>query len=161
MKGLVVYDTYHGNTKVVAEAIAEQLKVEGHEVELRSVREKYPAPPQGDIMFLGSPVRWGSTTKRVKRYIEKLDKGSWKGRPIVVFTTILALPENPAPEKIESREKYDLAAGRKLGELAKAEGLNALEDRLAVDVKGLKGPLVETGVEQSKQFTRDLLLSLK
>ena len=157
MKGLVVYDTYHGNTKLVAESIAGELEGQGHQSELRSVRKKYPAPPQGDIMFLGSPVRMGSTTRRVKKYLEKLDKDSWKGKPLVVFTTILALPENPTPERIESREKYDQAAGRKLGDLAKAQGLNVLESQLWVDVKGLKGPLVETGVEESRQFAREIL----
>ena len=60
MRGVVVYDTHYGNTKIVAQAIAEQLKVEGDEVELRSVREHHREPPQGDIMFLGSPVRMGA-----------------------------------------------------------------------------------------------------
>jgi menaquinone-dependent protoporphyrinogen IX oxidase len=92
MKGLVVYDSYYGNTKLVAEAIAEQLKAEGHEAELRSVREKYLGPPQGGVMFLGSPVRMGSTTRRVKKFIKKLDKDIWKDESVVVFTTILLSP---------------------------------------------------------------------
>jgi len=161
MKGVVVFDTYYGNTKIVAEAIAEQLKAEGHEAELRSVREEYPTPPQGDVMFLGSPVRMGAVTRRVRKYVEKLDADSWKGRPIVVFTTILALPENPTDKHIESREKWDLAAGRKLSDLARSTGLNAVENRLWVEVKGNKGPLVESGVEKTKQFTREMFLSLK
>ena len=45
MKAVVVYDTYYGNTQAVAEAIVQELKTEWHESELRSVREKYPAPP--------------------------------------------------------------------------------------------------------------------
>ena len=157
MKGLVVYDSYHGNTKLVAEAIAEELKAQGHGAELRSVREKYPSPPQGDVLFLGSPVRFGSTTKRAKKYVEKLDKSAWNDRPIVVFTTILAQPENATDKQIESREKYDIAAGRKLAELARSEGLNAAADPLWVDVTGMKGTVVDTGIEKSKQFTRDFL----
>jgi len=161
MKGVVVYDTYYGNTKLVAEAIAEQLRAEGHEAELRSVRERYPASPQGDIMFLGSPVRLGSTTRRIKKYVEKIDTGVWKDKTVVVFTTILALPPNPTEARIESRDKYDTAAGRKLVALAKSAGLKAFDDQLWVEVTGLKGPLIETGVEKTKQFTHDILLSLK
>ena len=157
MRGLVVYDSYFGNTKLVAETIANELENQGLESELRSVRKKYPVSPQGDLLFLGSPVRMGSTTRRIKKYVERLDKASWGGKPVVVFTTVLALPENPAAERIESREKYDLMAGRKLAERAKAEGLNVLDDQLWVDVGGLKGPLVETGLEQTKQFTRKIL----
>jgi menaquinone-dependent protoporphyrinogen IX oxidase len=160
MKGLVVYDSYHGNTKLVAEAIAQELEAQGHEAELRSVRDKYRTPPQGDILFLGSPVRMGSTTRRAKKYVQKLDQAAWKDRPLVVFTTILELPADATPERKESREKYDIAAGRKLAELARAEGLNALENHLWVDVKGMKGPLVDTGIEQTKQFTRETLRSL-
>jgi menaquinone-dependent protoporphyrinogen IX oxidase len=161
VKGVVVYDTYYGNTKIVAEAIAEQLRAEGHEAELRDVGEKFPVPPQGDIMFVGSPVRMGSVTRKVKKFIQKLDTGLWKDRPIVVFTTVLALPQNPSDQQKESREKWDLAAGRKLSELAKSSGLKAVENRLWVEVKGNKGPLVETGTEKTRQFTRDMLLSLK
>ena len=161
MKGVVVYDTYYGNTKSVAEAIVEQLKVEGHEAELRSVREKYPEPPHGDIMFLGSPIRMGSVTRKVKKYVNKLDKEVWKDKPIVVFTTILLQPEDATDKQKESREKYDIAAGRRLRDFARSEGLNPVENHLWVDVKGMKGPLVDTAVEMTKQFTRDILLSLK
>ncbi len=161
MKAVVAYDSYYGNTKRVAESVAQELGVQGHEAELRSVRDKYPAPPQGDVLFVGSPVRMGSTTRRVKKYVDKLDKSFWSGRPLVVFTTILALPEDPKPERVESRDKYDLAAGKKLADLAKAAGLTVLDDRLAVDVSGLKGPLVETGLEQTRRFTREILRTLE
>ena len=161
MKGVVVFDSYYGNTRIVAEAIAEELKSEGHEVELRSVREKYPAPPQGDIMFLGSPVRFGSTTRKMKKFVKNLDDIAWKDKPIIVFTTILWQSENATDKQKESREKYDIVAGQRLGDEAKSRGLKALDNRLWVDVKGLKGPLIETGVEKAKQFTREVLLSLK
>jgi menaquinone-dependent protoporphyrinogen IX oxidase len=161
MKGVIVYDSYYGNTKTVAEAIVEQLKVEGHEADLRSVRERYPEPPQGDILFLGSPIRMGSVTRKVKKYVSRLDKEIWKAKPIVVFTTILLQPENATDKQKESREKYDIAAGRRLRDFARSEGLNAVENHLWVDVKGMKGPLVETGVEKTKQFTHDILLSLR
>jgi len=161
MRGLVVYDSYFGNTKAVAEAIVEQLEAEGHEPELRSVREHHREPPQGDIMFLGSPVRMGSVTGRVKRYVKKLDEGLWRDKPIVVFTTILALPENATDEQKANQDKYDIGAGRKFRDLAKSRGLNAVETHLWVEVKGMKGPLVETGIEMTKQFTHDMLLALK
>ena len=157
MKGVVVYDSSFGNTKVVAEAIAEQLKAEGCDTELRSVRERHPAPAEGDIMFVGSPVRWGSVTGRVKRYIKTLDEDAWKDKPIIVFTTILALREDAMDEQKRSHEDYDVGAGRKLRDLARSTGLNALDNHLWVGVKGIKGPLIETGVEKTKQFTRDML----
>jgi flavodoxin len=97
MKGVVVYDTHYGNTKAVAGAIAAQPKAEGHEAELRSVRENHPGPPQEDILFLESPIRMGSVTRRVRKLAGKLDKEAWKGKPIVVLTTTLAQPSHPQP----------------------------------------------------------------
>ena len=160
MKGVVVYDSYYGNTKVVAETIAEQIRLEGYEIELRNVRDRYPNPPQGDLLFLGSPVRMGSVTRRVKKYLKKLDKKIWNSKPIVMFTTILMQPENATDKQKESREKYDIAAGRKLRDLAKSEGLKTIEKYLWVDVQGIKGPLVETGIEKTKEFTKDILKNL-
>jgi len=157
MKGLVVYDSYYGNTQRVAETIAEELRTEGHEAELMSVRDKRAAKTHGDILFVGSPVRMGSTTGKAKRYIKHLDEAAWEGKPIVVFTTVLELPENPTDAQKHSREAYDLAAGRKLGDLARSRGLNALQDLLWVEVAGMKGPLVDTGIQKTRQFTRELL----
>jgi menaquinone-dependent protoporphyrinogen IX oxidase len=162
LKAVVVYDTYYGNTKLVAEAIADELKTEGHDVELRDVKQDYPAAPQGDVMFVGSPIRMGSVTGRVKRYVKRLDKEAWKDKPIAVFTTVASAPKEPLTDKQRtSYDKWALNAGRKLRDLAKAKGLNALDSYLWVEVKTEKGPLIETGAEKSKQFAKDTLQSLK
>jgi menaquinone-dependent protoporphyrinogen IX oxidase len=144
MRSVIVYESHFGNTKIVAEAIATEL-------------DRHPEPPRGDIMFLGSPVRMGSVSGRVKRFIGKLDVDTWKGRPIVVFTTTLKLPEKATDAQLESQEKYDRSAGRKLGELARSAGLDAVEKLLWVEVTSLKGPLVGTGIESARRFTRDIL----
>jgi flavodoxin len=161
MTGVVVYESYYGNTKMLAEAIAGQLEADGCEAELRNVRKHYPEILQGDLLFLGSPIRMGSVSGRVKRFVKKLDKNVWKDKPIVVFTTTLMLPKDATDKQKKSQEKWDRSAGPRLGDLAKSRGLNALENCLWVEVKGIKGPLVETGVETAKQFAHDILLSLK
>jgi flavodoxin len=156
MKALVVYDTYYGNTKAVAEAIAAQVEAEGHSAELRNVRDREAAHAEGDVMFLGSPVRMGSVTGKVKRFLDKLGDG-WRGKPLFVFTTTLALPENATDEQRQSQDKWDHGAGRKLRDLAKAKGLDASDDLLWVEVKGMRGPLVDTGIEETREFTRGVL----
>jgi flavodoxin len=161
MKGVVVYESYYGNTRILAEAIAEQLEADGYEAELRSVREHYPVSLQGDVLFLGSPVRMGAVSGRVKRYVKKLDKDVWKDKTIVVFTTTLMLPKDATDKQKQSQEKWDRSAGSKLRDLAMSRGLNAIENCLWIEVKGMKGPLVETGVENTKQFAHDILVSLK
>jgi multimeric flavodoxin WrbA len=160
MKALVAHDSYYGNTKLVAEAIAEELQVQGHSVELRSLRTKYPDPPVGDVVFVASPVRMGSATRRAKKFIKGLDMEAWRGKPFAVLTTILELSEDVTPQRMNSRGQYDIPAGARMADLARAEGLAALEDHLWADVRGNKGPLVETGIERAKEFTRNTPRSL-
>jgi hypothetical protein len=111
-------------------------------------------------MFVGSPVRMGSVSGRVKRYVRNLDPHAWKGKPIIVFTTTLMLPKDATDEQKRSQETWDWGAGRKLVELAKSAGLDAVGRHLWIEVKGLKGPLIETGVESARQFAREMLHSL-
>lgn len=160
MKGTVVYDSYYGNTRQVAEAIADELRAEGHEAEVRSIRERHRTEPDGDVLFLGSPVRMGAVTGRAKRYVKNLDADYWNSRPLVVFTTTLNLPDDASEEKRQAQEKYDRAAGRKLRDLARSRGLMAVEQHLWAEVAGMKGPLTEEAIPKTKQFTRDVLESL-
>jgi menaquinone-dependent protoporphyrinogen IX oxidase len=162
MKGVVVYDTYYGNTKKVAEAIVEQIKADGHEAELRSVREKFPSPPNGDFLFVGSPNRMSKVSGKTKRFVKKLDVDSWKSKPIAVFVTVGQMPAETADEKEKARaQKWILEAGPKLRDFAKARGLNVVDKVLHVPVKDSKGPLVDNGIELTKQYTHEFVATLK
>ena len=162
MKGIVVYDSYFGNTKRVAEAIVEQIKSEGHDAELRSVREDNPSSPQGDFLFVGSPVRMGAVTGRTKRFVKRLDRATWSSKPIAVFTTVAHRPEGEPTEKQKaSYEKWALRAGPKLRDKAKDRGLNVVDLTLAVEVKGQQGPLADGAIEQTKQFAHDFIQAVR
>lgn len=160
MKGIVAYDSYYGNTKLVAEAIVEQIKAEGHEAELRDVKGDASSPPLGDFLFVGSPVRMGSVSRATKRFVKKLDVSSWKGKPVAVFTTVAPMPGPDATEKQKkSAEKWILQAALKLRDLARVRGLNAVDSVLRIEVKDMKGPLVDKGIEQTRAFAHEFLLA--
>jgi hypothetical protein len=129
-------------------------------VEVVNLHKKHRDPAPAQLLFLGSPVRMGSTTKRAKRLLEELDKDAWKGVTVVIFTTILMEPSDPTQEHTLGREKYDIGAGRQLRDLARAEGFTALEDHLWVEVKGWAGPLVDTGIDTTHVFVRKVLEEL-
>ncbi len=162
MKGVVAYDTYYGNTRQVAEAIAEQIRADGHEAEIRSVREKYPEPPRGDFLFVGSPNRIKHLSRKTKKFVKKLDLTSWKDKPVVVFATVGKIPGENATEKEKlDAQKWVLAAAPELRDFARARGLNAMEEVLNVQVKDMKGPLIEGGLELAKEFTHKFVGNLK
>jgi len=162
MKGLVVYDTYYGNTKQVAEAIVEQIKAEGHDAELRNVKEDYPTPAQGDFALIGSPIRMKSATRPVRKFVKKLDGATWKGRPIAAFVTIGKPKENPTEKEKENFKKISISPGLEFRDTIRERGLAAYDQVLYVEVKdGWKGPLVEDGIEKTKKFVHELLLTVK
>lgn len=162
MKGIVIYDTYYGNTKVVADAIVEQVKAEGHEAELHSVREIDSPPSQGDFLVVGSPIRLGKVTKRARKFVERLNVEVWKNKSIVTFVTMLPPPGPEASEKKkQSYEQWDIRAAQQLRDLARAQGLGVADAVLMVHVKGIKGPLVEDGVEKTKQFVHNFIATPK
>jgi menaquinone-dependent protoporphyrinogen IX oxidase len=162
MRIVVAYDTYYGNTKQVAETIAEQAKAEGHEVELRNVKEGYPTPPQGEALFVGSPVRVGKVTRATRRFVKRLDPTAWRNKPIIVFTTTAKAPADDATEKQKRvAQKWAFDVAPKFKDKIKAHGLNALDTILFVEVKDVKGPLVDTGVEKAKQFAHEILQKIR
>lgn len=161
MKGVVVYDTYYGNTRKVAEAVVEQIRAEGHEAEIRSVREKYSAAPKGDFMFVGSPVRMAKVPGRTRRFVKKLDLDEWRNKPMAVFVTVLPPAENAPEKERASAEKWVFSAGPKLRDLAKQRGLNVVDKVLHVPVKGMKGPLADDAIELTKAYVREFIDAMK
>lgn len=161
MKGIVVYDTYYGNTKRVAEAMAEQIRAEGHEAELRSLRERYPSPPAGDFMFVGSPIRFAKVSGRTRRFVKKIDREAWKNRPMAVFVTVAPPGENATEKQKASARKWVYSGGPKLRDFAKSRGLNVVDKVLHVPVKDMKGPLVDNAIEQTKEFVHEFVSTAK
>lgn len=160
MKGIVAYDSVHGNTKQVAEAIAEQIRSEGHEVELISMRDGILGPINGDFLFVGSPTRIGRMTPSAKEFVEKLDAEYWRDRPSVFFDTV-----GPLPKDEEKRKKWlsriTTSAASKMRDLAKERGLGACPDVLNVPVTGFLGPLAPGALDLARDFTRKFLASVK
>ncbi len=146
----------------VAEAIADQIKSEGHEAELRNVREDYPSPPKGDFLFVGSPIRMKSATRQTRKFVKRLDGSEWKDKPVVAFVTIGKMKENPTEADKANFKKISTDPGIEFRGFINDRGLKAYDQVLYVEVEdGWKGPLVDDGVEKTKKFAHDFLLTLK
>jgi flavodoxin len=160
LKGIIAVDSYFGNTLRIAEAFAEQIRSEGHGVKLINLHEKLEIPGEGDFMFIGSPTRFKRMTKKAKKLVKKLDVAVWKGKPIVAFDTVSALPTDPV-EREKAKKWTEDGAGPKLQRMIKARGLDAYPEVLRYDVKDMKGPLVDGSIEAAKKQAHDFLASIK
>ncbi len=159
MKAAVVYDSVYGNTKLVAEAIAQQLRADGLQVEIHNLREEKVRQVDADLMFLGGPTRMKHLTRKVKGFIRKLDKSYWSSRPIVVFDTFGPLPKTEEERKRQEPWINPGAAGEMQG-LAKEKGLKVYPQTNRSPVTGLKGPLDPEAVAIAKQFAHEVVASI-
>ncbi len=152
MKGIVIYDSSYGNTKNIAETIAETLKESGIEVDIFYVKDvKKLSAKDYDFLVLGSPTKFGTMSFTVKGFLGKVKSKEWMNKPFVAFDT-----ENP--ENIERKEG---SAAEKIAEKLREKQMNQLLPVLKAVVLGWKGPLQEGENERTKDYARELAAKLK
>jgi menaquinone-dependent protoporphyrinogen IX oxidase len=157
MKGIVVYDTSYGNTKKIAETIAETLKESGIEVDLFYLKDvKKLNAKDYDFFVLGSPTKFGTMSFAVRGFLGKVKSEEWMNKPFAAFDT--ENPENIERAKIEKKE---WSAAEKIAAKLKEKKMNQLLPVLKALVLGQKGPLVEGEIERTKEYTRTLATKLK
>ena len=152
MKGIVVYDTSYGNTKKIAETIAETLKESGIKVDLFDVKNvKKLSAKDYDFLVLGSPTRFGTMSFAIRGFLGKVKSEEWMNKPFTAFDT-----ENP-----ENMEKKEYSAAEKIAAKLIDKKMNQLLPVLKTAVFGQKGPLKEGEIERTKNFARELTVKLK
>jgi len=152
MKGIVVFDTSYGNTKKIAEGIAEKLKESGISADIFYVKDvKKLSAKDYDFLVIGSPTKFGTMSFAVKGFLGKVKSKEWLNKPFAVFDT-----ENP-----ENIEKRGGSAAEKIAEKLKEKQMNQLLPVLKAVVLGWKGPLQEGEIERAKEYARELAVTLK
>jgi menaquinone-dependent protoporphyrinogen IX oxidase len=152
MKGIVVYDTSYGNTKTIAETIAETLKESGIEVDLFKVKDvKKLNAKDYNFLILGSPTRFGTMSFAIRGFLGKVKSEEWVNKPFVAFDT-----ENP-----ENMEKKEYSAAEKIAAKLRDKKMNQLVPVLKAAVLGQKGPLVEGEIERTKEYAWSLAVKLR
>lgn len=88
MKTLIVYSSRTGNTRKVAEAIAEAFKEDGCELELYPV-EAAPSPDAYGLVCLGYWVDKGLPDEKCRQYLDTVS-----GKKVALFGTLGAWPDS-------------------------------------------------------------------
>jgi len=159
MKGIVAYDSVHGSTKAAAEAIAEEIRSEGHEAQIIYVKEWSKGPLTGDFLLIGSPTRGGKMTKEAKEFIDSLDPGYWKGKKVVTFDTVGPLSKDAEKRRQTLASLNDKNAAGKMKEALESRGIG-VERIMHFAVVGMWGPLAPDGPEKAKEQTKGFLAGL-
>jgi len=157
MKGIVVYDTSYGNTKKIAETLAETLKEPGIEVDLFYVKDvKKLNGEDYDFLVLGSPTKFGTMSFTIKFFLGKVKSEEWANKSFASFDT-----ENPENVEQARIQKKEWSAAEKIAEKLREKKMNQLLPVLKALVLGQKGPLVEGEIDRTKDYARELVAKLK
>ncbi len=157
MKGIVIYDTSHGNTKKIGETIAETLKESGMEVDLFYVKDVNKLNGSDyDFLILGSPTKFGTMSFTVKRFLGKVKSEEWMNKPFAAFDT--ENPENVEQSRVKNKE---WSAAEKIAEKLKEKKMNQLLPVLKALVIGQRGPLVDGEINRTMDYARELETKLQ
>jgi flavorubredoxin len=159
MKALILFRSYFGNTKQVAEVIAREITVLGDEPIVQDLRTKLPDLQSFDFIFIGAPTRMARVNRKALRALKRLHKKRVGQKPIAVFDTYGPVPTKP--KEMEKAKKWlEPGAAGKMLEVAKGLGLNVYAKTLRCEVQGMKGPLGNGGQERAASFTREFVSSI-
>lgn len=92
MKALIWYDSFLGNTQVVAEAIADAARPYVRVADLRRIQNAKPEDTkQADLIIVGSPTRGFQPSPDTKALLRQLPRHALRGMWVTAFDTRIAL----------------------------------------------------------------------
>lgn len=143
-KFLIVYSSWFGNTKKVAEAIGKGINQnKENQVLAKKVNEIDPKQVLDyEVVLIGTPNHMGGPTRSIKKFIDKLGQLEIEDKKVAVFDTYVRenVHVNKAVRKMEKR------INQKIPELKQiTEGLSIL-------VNGVRGPLAEGEIAKCEEF---------
>jgi|WetSurMetagenome_2_1015567.scaffolds.fasta_scaffold25454_1 menaquinone-dependent protoporphyrinogen IX oxidase len=157
MKGTVIYDTSHGNTRQIAETITKALRDSGIEVDLFKVNEvKKLSANDYNFLVLGSPTKFGTMSFAIKFFLGKIKSEEWLNKPFAAFDT--ENPENVENSRLENKE---WSAAEKIATKLKEKNMKQQLPVLKALVFGQKGPLVEGEIDRARGYAKELATKLK
>ncbi|HET7139137.1 MAG TPA: flavodoxin domain-containing protein [Arthrobacter sp.] len=147
MKAHIVFDSAYGNTKAVAEAIAQGLRpIRAAAV---SVTDFDPGNlSAGDLLIVGSPINGWRPTPKITELLGELGNGKLEGIKAAAFDT---------------RVRFFIHgdAAKKITKLLKEGGANILSAPALFYVQGSEGPLRGGELEKAADWARSLASALE
>lgn len=161
MRSLVVYESWFGNTRRIAEEIAAALAHEG-EVDLVTVDEPLPPLEDVDLLVVGAPTHiHGLSSKRSRE--GALTQGAHGEAGIGVRGWIDALPDGacgPRAAAFDTRAHMPAllvgSAARGIARRLRDQGYRLAIEPQSFFVKGTPGPLEEGELERASEWGKTL-----
>ncbi len=141
-QALITYDTVHGNTRTIANAIAEGLKASGvGDVVVKGLKEVQESEfREADAILVGGPNHIGGPTRSVKKTIRRIAANDLSGKTIGFFDTYLGGDFRKAVGKMEAELKK------------RSDRANIVSPGGSFRVNGMKGPIADGEPAKAQEF---------
>lgn len=152
MNGTVVYQSFWGSCKRIAEAITEGINSTGHEVRAVAVENIGTPEPSTGFVVVGAASRWPGAPRKIKRFANDLAEAGFAGKPFATFSTGGTVFD----------EEPNRQAAEVLAEILEAGGLVPLTNPFIAGIEGFKswgrakGSLPENEVDRAREYGRVL-----
>ena len=147
---IVVYDSWYGCTKAVAEEIARGISAEGQiPTVVTHVKDTTPTHlTHHDVIVIGSPCHFGAPTPRIRELLRKLRTIDLRGKRLAFFATCFSTDRGRVTGRMENmlREKNPFVSPPFLG--------------LSVLVEETRGPVVPGEMGKARELGRTIRTSL-
>jgi flavodoxin len=150
MKTLVVYDSLYGNTKAVAQAIAQAI---GGEVQLLHVIQVQDNDLESvDLFILGSPTHGSLASEGIQSFLKTIGSPSQTNARAATFDTRLTWP---------FLERWGGFAASKMAATLQEKGWALVGEPGGFFVRGLKkGPLKRGELERAARWAKEIMNAL-
>ncbi|OPY34172.1 MAG: flavodoxin [Methanomassiliicoccales archaeon PtaU1.Bin124] len=144
MKAIVFYESKHGNTEAIAEAIVRGMKDGGIEdvllMKLKTADEEDFKDRQ--LWVVGSPTHWGSTGFRLKTLLVNALKYEGEGKKAAVFDT--------------RYQDMNRGSADKLVRIMAKWNVPVITEPEHFTVQTIRGPLVEGEEKRAEEYGRKI-----
>lgn len=149
MKTLVIYDSVHGNTEQIAQAIGGAI---GGEVQVLRAVEVNPATLDGyDLLVIGAPTHGGGPTEPIQDLLKGVPANALQGSKAAAFDTRLAA---------RWVRVFGYAAG-KIAKSLETQGATLVVPAEGFTVRRTKGPLLDGELQRAAAWARGIVEGIK
>mgnify|MGYP006289734219 CR=1 FL=1 len=156
MKAMVVYDSVHGNTEQVAQAMARALGSPG-DAEARRVTEVDPEELRNlDALVVGAPTHAFQPSPAAKRFLKGIPAGGLAGVKVAAFDTRISEADTDSAILSFMIKLFGYAAKPMADRLKKKGGDLALTPE-GFFVEDTEGPLKEGELKRAAAWVKPIL----
>ncbi|MDF2676507.1 MAG: flavodoxin [Bacillota bacterium] len=153
MRILIVYDSFYGNTKLVADAIGDSFDEEEVEV-LNVIDVDIKSLKKIDLLIVGSPTRQFKPTDYIEDFLNNIPSNYLNGIKVMAFDTRLSKVEMMSGILKLFAKKFEYAA-EPIGNKLVSKGGKLICNPEGFFVKSNKGPLHEGEIERASAWAEN------